>query len=257
MRSLLFVALAALVACAKAPETAPAEEKAKPIEPKVEALRLYVLDCGHIEVSDMSAFDRGGAYDGQSRSMIDTCYLVRHPSGDLVWDAGLPDAINAATEGVVSAEFAMAVPKTMKGQLERLGVPPEAVEFFSISHSHFDHVGNANLFKDATFIVNEAERAHMFGAEAKKDAETFASYADLEAAKKATFTDSYDVFGDGSVRCNTDSTLATLETCPNSTTYFTLCDFRGAAHAKAVGISNTGRISSLDKQPNGSALTCP
>lgn len=63
--------------------------------------------------------------------------------------------------------------------------------------------------------------------------------------------------GDGSVRCNTDSSLATLESCPNATTYFTLCDFRGAAHAKAVGISNTGRISSLDKQPNGSALTCP
>ncbi len=63
--------------------------------------------------------------------------------------------------------------------------------------------------------------------------------------------------GDGSVRCNTDSSLATLESCPNSTTYFTLCDFRGASHAKAVGISNTGRISSLDKQPNGSALTCP
>lgn len=63
--------------------------------------------------------------------------------------------------------------------------------------------------------------------------------------------------GDGSVRCNTDSTLATLETCPNASSYFTLCDFRGAAYAKALAISKTGRITSIDKQPNGSALTCP
>jgi glyoxylase-like metal-dependent hydrolase (beta-lactamase superfamily II) len=192
-------ALACLAACSKAPIETQAEEKASPIEPKVDALRLYVLDCGHIEVSDLSVFDRGGAYDGRTHSMVDTCYLIRHPAGDLVWDAGLPDAINAAPDGVTEDVFSLKVLKTLKGQLERIGVPPEFVEFFSISHSHFDHVGNANLFKGSTFIVNEAERDHMFRAEAKADAQNFAAYSDLEAARKSTFTDSYDVFGDGKV----------------------------------------------------------
>ncbi len=193
-------ALFALAACSKAPTDAPVEEKARPTEPKVEEMRLYVLDCGHIDVSDMGVFDRGGAYNGQQRSLVDSCYLVRHPSGDLLWDAGLPDAINGAPDGaVVSEPFKLTVPKTLKGQLERIGVPPEFVEFFSISHSHFDHVGNANLFKDSTFIVNEKERDHMFRAEARADAEAFGAYSDLEAAKKTTFTDSFDVFGDGKV----------------------------------------------------------
>ncbi len=199
MRRLLIAILVALGACSKSPEAPPAAAKAKPIEPKVEEIRLYVLDCGRISVSDFGVFDRGGAYDGQARDVVDTCFLVRHPAGDLLWDAGLSDAIHGAPEGVSSGPFTMKVEKTLKGQLERIGVPPEAIEYFSISHSHFDHVGNANLFKDATFVINEAERDFMFSADARKDAEAFANYADLEAARKLTFKDSIDVFGDGKV----------------------------------------------------------
>ncbi|NWG92838.1 MAG: N-acyl homoserine lactonase family protein [Parvularculaceae bacterium] len=162
-------------------------------------MRLYVFDCGRIEISDLSAFDRGGAYDGRADNFVDSCYLVRHPDGDLVWDAGLPDSIHELPDGVTEASFTLKVSKTLKGQLERIGVPPEAVEFFSISHSHFDHLGNGNLFKASTFIVQEKERAHMFREDARRDAQTFANYSDLEAAKKTTFTDSYDVFGDGKV----------------------------------------------------------
>jgi len=199
MRFLILPSLAALAAaaCAKAPEAPAKEDAAPPIERTVDAMRLYVMDCGRIDVSNMGVFDRGGAYEGQARSMVDSCYLVRHPKGDLMWDAGMPDSINAAPEGVVDGVFKITVPKTLQGQLERIGAPPAAIEFFSISHSHFDHVGNANLFKDATFIVHEKEREHMFREEARKDAQAFSGYADLEAAKNTTFADSYDVFGDG------------------------------------------------------------
>ena len=73
----------------------------------------------------------------------------------------------------------------------------------------------------------------------------------------ASVSDFIAYVGDGSVRCNTDTAVATLETCPSATSFFTLCDFRGAAHAKAVAVSSTGRVSSLSKKPNGSPLTCP
>lgn len=73
----------------------------------------------------------------------------------------------------------------------------------------------------------------------------------------ASVVDIIGYVGSGAASCNTDATIETLETCPNSTTYFTLCDFRGAAHAKALAISSTGRTSTMTKQPNGSSLTCP
>ena len=63
--------------------------------------------------------------------------------------------------------------------------------------------------------------------------------------------------GDGSLRCNTDANVATLETCNNANTFYTLCDFRGAGYAKGLSISRTGRVASVDKQPNGSAFSCP
>lgn len=63
--------------------------------------------------------------------------------------------------------------------------------------------------------------------------------------------------GDGSVRCNTDADITTLENCVNAETFFTLCDFRGGGHAKALTISRTGRVAYSEKQPDGSDLTCP
>ena len=56
----------------------------------------------------------------------------------------------------------MSVPTTMASQLEKLDLDPSDIEYFSVSHSHFDHLGNANLLADATFLVDKDERARMF-----------------------------------------------------------------------------------------------
>ena len=55
--------------------------------------------------------------------------------------------------------------------------------------------------------------------------------------------------GSGVARCNGD--------CDTNTTYFTLCDQRGAAHARALAISRTGRSSSIKTNPEGGSLVCP
>ncbi len=44
---------------------------------------VYPLDCGRIDVADMDAFADDGSYKGVSKQLFVTCYLIRHPKGDL------------------------------------------------------------------------------------------------------------------------------------------------------------------------------
>lgn len=196
--ALMTAVLAGLAACSgPSPSSGAADGES---EGGASGLRLYVLDCGHIEMLDLSIFDAGGAYDGMRNSAVGACYLLRHPKGDLLWDTGLPDALHAVEGGVAEGPFALTMPKTLKGQLAEIGVTPAEIEFLSLSHSHFDHAGNAGEYAASTFIVHEAERAHMFRDEARADAQSFSAYAALENARTVTFADEYDVFGDASVR---------------------------------------------------------
>ena len=59
----------------------------------VAGVRLYVLDCGAMTIRDMGLFSDTGKYDGQSGRIVDTCFLIRHPKGNLLWDTGLGDAL--------------------------------------------------------------------------------------------------------------------------------------------------------------------
>lgn len=179
---------AALAACA-------------PQEPAGPDVQLYAMDCGRIHVDNASMFANNGAFDGVARDLVDPCYLIRHPGGDLLWDAGLPEAIADAEGGVVTeGPFELRVPVRLTEQLAQLDLTPADIEFISVSHSHFDHVGNAALFDQATWIVDADERAFMFREDARA-AEEFALIAPLENFETQLIEGDgdFDVFGDGSV----------------------------------------------------------
>lgn len=163
-------------------------------------VRLYVMDCGRVNIGDLEIFSNKGEYAERQHTATAMCYLVRHPQGDLIWDAGLPDALNAMPDGLTNGPFNFSVPTTMASQLEAVGVTPDDIEYFTVSHSHFDHIGNAALFAEtSTFLVDKDERAYMFRDEARADAQSFPLVAALESAETTEFDGDYDVFGDGSV----------------------------------------------------------
>jgi glyoxylase-like metal-dependent hydrolase (beta-lactamase superfamily II) len=87
-------------------------------------------------------------------------------------------------------------------QLAQLELTPEDIEYVSFSHMHADHTGNGNLFAGSTWIVDADERAAMFDAEHRADAQSFNAYNQLENAETQLIEGDadYDVFGDGSVR---------------------------------------------------------
>lgn len=164
------------------------------------AVELFAMECGRGTVSDAAVFSDEGVFDGQSHELVVPCYLIRHPDGDLMWDAGLSDALADAEGGIDDGPFHLEVPTRMVDQLAQLGLTPADIELLSISHSHFDHLGNAALFTNASWIVDADERAHMFSEEAR-GAEGFASYSALENFETRLIEGdgNHDVFGDGSV----------------------------------------------------------
>lgn len=165
-------------------------------------LRLYAMDCGHIEVADAALFSDEHVYDGQRREGIVPCYLIRHPRGDLIWDVGLSESIADVPGGVSlpEAHAQMTVRKKLTAQLAELGLQPSDIEYLSVSHTHFDHFDNANLFARSTWIVDVDERTSAFS-DAARAGRSFANYNLLEHAPTRLIEGDgdYDVFGDGSV----------------------------------------------------------
>jgi N-acyl homoserine lactone hydrolase len=169
---------------------------AAPKPPK--GLKLYAMDCGLFEVPDGDMFSDDGAYKGKPERLVVPCFLIRHPKGDLVWDTGVPQDIADQPGG--KGAGGVTVKHKLTDQLAALGVKPDDVKYLSVSHGHFDHIGNAGLFAHATWIVDPRERDWVFRDQARKDP-GFARYAALEGSKQIVLQGDapYDVYGDGSV----------------------------------------------------------
>ena len=164
----------------------------------VKEVRLYALDCGRIQLKDMGMFSDTGEYDGKPGTLVDPCWVIRHPKGTLLWDTGLGDTMAENKNGVDIDIGHMQVDVTLLDQLKAIGLTPADITYLSISHAHFDHTGNANEFPNATWILNRAEVAW---AETRPnqfvDPDRFNAY---QGAKTEMIDGDYDVFGDGSVR---------------------------------------------------------
>lgn len=183
-----------LSACAATPDQS-AERR-----PARSEVKLYALNCGNLRVEDAYFFSDDDAYRGVARDLIVPCYLIRHPQGDLIWDLGLPEGLADIPGGQDAPGMHASMARKLTAQLADLGLTPADIEFISVSHSHFDHIGNGNLFADhSTWIVDPDERAYAFRPEARAD-QQFLSYAALENAPiRPIDSDNYDVFGDETV----------------------------------------------------------
>jgi N-acyl homoserine lactone hydrolase len=186
---------------AAAPAPAPATPPAVAEIAAAPAVKLYAMNCGDLNFSDVDMFVDDGSMKGVPRAFVDPCYLIRHPKGDLIWDTGVPEAIADMPDGARPEGFAVhiVVKKKLSAQLAEIGLTPADIEFVSFSHMHFDHTGNGNLFAASTWIADADERAAMFSESARKS-EDFAAYSALENAPTVLIEGdaTHDVFGDGS-----------------------------------------------------------
>ena len=97
-------------------------------------------------------------------------YLIVHPRGVLMWDAGA--VADRERSGGVGYEqrllrrdgqerFVKLAP-TLTSQLAAAGYEPSDVTHLALSHYHWDHTADANMFAGAQWLVPKLEHDAMF-----------------------------------------------------------------------------------------------
>jgi len=182
-----------LAILAVAPFAAAQQRKALP--PK--SVRLYVFDCGSLNIPDTSPYQLKPE-ELATTYMSVACFLVAHPKGTMIWDAGaVPDSAFKPGGGPATLRYATSA-KPLTAQLAEIGYAPADITYLALSHFHWDHVGNANVFAGSTWLVRKLERDIMF-AEPPSPRTEPANYSALKNSKTRIVTKDYDVFGDGTV----------------------------------------------------------
>lgn len=178
---------------------ASASASATEIRHSAQGAELYALDCGRVEMADMGFLADDGSMKGKAGFSVVPCFVIQHAKGTLIWDTGLPDS----TRGKIppaDASFKFSLQQSLPEKLQLIGLKPSSIQYVSFSHLHFDHAGNANLFADSTWIVDQSELTNAFSQQAKERGESV-HYEKLQSAKKIVIGSNspYDVFGDGTV----------------------------------------------------------
>ena len=155
-----------------------------------QSLRLYVIDGGVLHVPDPARFQLRKE-DVRATDLSVGCYLVTHPKGTLFWDAcAVPDAEWTPTGGPVAhhltlpdsqqRDITMTAP--LKAQLASVGFAPSDMTYLALSHYHYDHTANADMFAASTWLVRQVERDAMF-ADRPPDVTRPTTYGGLRASK--------------------------------------------------------------------------
>ncbi len=196
---LTIVGLAAFLACKETQkenfETALAAENKVKTE-----VKLYAFDGGTVQVNQLQLFSQDTTYQGQSKVFADAFYVIKHPMGNLMWDAGLPEQLIQMPEPYTdpSGAFTVSRKDSVVNQLKSIGLSPEDFKYIALSHTHFDHSGHANKFKNAVWLVQEAEYDFITSEETQKNnADIYNAIKELTNIKK--LNGDHDVFGDGTV----------------------------------------------------------
>lgn len=139
-----------------------------------------------------------------------TSFLVEHPQARFLVDPALCADAHETVLPELPTPFRQVVtpqrPVTgLPGLLDRAGTPPEQVQFALPTHLHWDHVSGLRELDDhlpvrtlraeKTFAVDED---HLGVAHSPLHGRNFQHY-ELDGPPVLTFTNSHDVFDDGSV----------------------------------------------------------
>lgn len=189
----LAIILMAFVACKNETKKETVVDEVKP------EIKFYTFDGGTVKSNMLEIFSQGDLYKGESKVLADPFYVIVHPKGNLVWDAGLGENL-VGIDPVTTPNGAFTVSRkdSIVNQLKSIGLTPKDIDFIALSHTHFDHTGSANKLKEATWLVQESEYDFVTSEEQQEtNMPNYNAIKDLTKTKK--LNGDYDVFGDETV----------------------------------------------------------
>jgi N-acyl homoserine lactone hydrolase len=168
------------------------------------AEKLFRLDCGRSLANDESVWTPGENV-GRSIEFSSTCWLIKHKSEWLLWDAGVPESAHNDPQGwsTLPKLIVYHLDRTLTDQLAEIGLNPNDITRVAISHTHGDHIGNVAMFANATILMQQAEHSWINSPNGPNDnVNQLMALARqlLGTPKNLQLIDGVaDVFGDGSV----------------------------------------------------------
>jgi N-acyl homoserine lactone hydrolase len=198
-------------------------------------MSLSALPTGSMESSAGFAFRGGSFLDRRELSM--TAVLVRHPRGDLLFDAGLGRDGDAHRRNMplLMREFSKLRPGTpVADQLRAQGYDPQRLAGVVLTHAHWDHIsGVADLSGVPVWIDADEHRyidsdAPMAALARSFGALPYREYA-FDGGPYLGFARSHDVWGDGAIVLvpapgHTPGSIIAFITLPSGARYALLGD---------------------------------
>lgn len=137
-------------------------------------MQVHAITTGTVRITENWRVGHGSYAARVLRTLTDTrlteplpiwCFVIKHPEGLMVVDAGIPaNANDPVWFPPYMRLFQRAAPFQINGeadeigpQMRAMGLLPEDVRWVILTHLHQDHEGGLHHFPNAEFIVSRAE----------------------------------------------------------------------------------------------------
>ena len=171
------------------------------------AITFSVLVTGQSSGSLEAMVVSGGRWF-TSRQLVHTAVLVKHPSGNLLWDTGIGKNIAEQMKGFSFLEkqlFKLEALNPAADQLKQDGIEPASLRAIIPSHLHWDHASGLKDFPGIPVWIAQTELKNARLGKApsfiQSQFDEGIDWVDLDMSDQSLygFDRSHDVFGDGSV----------------------------------------------------------
>lgn len=166
-------------------------------------LRLFGCMCGQFHGPAAGLGMAGGE---ATVSVPVPFYVLEHPSGVALFDAGLPAAMVDYDDSYrqrlrpLGLDASLTSEETVTRHLERLDIDPARVRHVVVSHLHFDHAGGLSELPNATLVIQRREWEAGFDPDLAAHYGLRKRYFDL-GHEVRLIDGEHDLFGDGSAVC--------------------------------------------------------